>query len=169
MALPNSEKVGDIIRMLRSTEVKAAVTSGTKIGDMIKSGTKMRGREDSVVYKIPCTSCNKAYYGETKRGLNTRIRERKADLRHHRLTNAMVVHVDDSGHLPQWNRAEILHEGMDKKIRKSIEAAYITTCPNINNKAGSFTWAKSSANIALRDWLSQQANQDAALYARTPP
>ncbi|XP_069984507.1 uncharacterized protein [Penaeus vannamei] len=83
--------------------------------------TRQKQPEDnpnSAVYRIPCSGCDKAYFGETGRGFNTRINEHRADVRHHRASNAMAVHVDEPGHLPNWKEAEIIHGGTNKN-RKS--------------------------------------------------
>ena len=100
---------------------------------------------NSIVYQIPCGGCDTPYYGETGRGLNTRLNEHKADFRHHRLSNAMVVHSEKEGHLPRWKDAIILHQGFTKAKRKALEAATIATKPNINTKPGSLRLVKVTA------------------------
>ena len=55
------------------------------------------------------------HYGETYRGLTTRLKEHKANIRHHRTTNALVNHMDDKGHLPDWDNVKTLIKGKDKK------------------------------------------------------
>ena len=101
---------------------------------------------DSVVYKIPCGGCDTAYYGETGRGLQTRLYEHKADFRHHRLSNAMVVHSEKEGHLPRWKDATILHQGLAKSKRRAMEAAIIATSINNNTRPGSLRLSKVTAH-----------------------
>ena len=100
-----------------------------------------------VVYKIPCGGCNGAYFGESGRGIEQRIKEHKADLRYHRTTNSFVTHVDTDSHLPDWCRAETLHRGLNKRKRRALEAAYITTEENINISQGYFKLTKSVARL----------------------
>ena len=64
----------------------------------------------------------------------------------------MMGYIDEVGHLSEWTQASVLHKDLDKRTRKSVEAARITTHANINNKAGSFSWAKTAAEIMVRDW-----------------
>ena len=71
--------------------------------------------------------CSRVYYGETGRGLKTRMREHKGDLRNHRVSNAFVVHVDEAGHLPDWAGATSLKKDFTKTQRKIVEAAFIAT------------------------------------------
>ena len=58
----------------------------------------------------PCGGCRKKYVGETGRGLKTRVAEHKRDVMEHRVSNAMVLHVEESNHLPRWEGASILQE-----------------------------------------------------------
>ncbi|XP_069998530.1 uncharacterized protein [Penaeus vannamei] len=90
--------------------VKIAITSGEKIHDIVRDKKQPVNNPNSAAYRISCTSCNKAYFDETGRGFNTRINEHRADVRHHRTSNAIVVHVDEAGHLPIWKEAEVIHE-----------------------------------------------------------
>ncbi|XP_076057317.1 uncharacterized protein LOC143034858 [Oratosquilla oratoria] len=55
----------------------------TKVKDLI---TKKQGptKNNSVVYEVPCDGCDKKYIGEASRGLDTRIKEYQADVRHYR-------------------------------------------------------------------------------------
>ena len=36
------------------------------------------------------------------------------------LGNAIVVHVDEAGHLPKWENAKVLEKGMDRDIMECI-------------------------------------------------
>ena len=105
-----------------------------------------------MVYKIPCGGCNRAYFGETGRGIEQRIKEHKADLRYHRTTNSFVMHVDTDSHLPDWGRAETLHCGLNKRNRRALEAAYIITEDNINISQGYFKLSKSVARLIRGDF-----------------
>lgn len=47
--------------------MSAALRSGTKFAELVRNKWKRKTREDSIVCKMPCASCSKNYYGETKR------------------------------------------------------------------------------------------------------
>ena len=137
LVVPHSKHVENISQQL-SPEVKIVTSAGKKIGQIVKKKKSKKSNDDSVVYKIPCSKCDKAYYGETGRGLKTRIREHRNDLRNHRETKAIVIHADREGHLPDWNNAEALHSNLTKTERWLIEAAYIRTEEVTNVSQGFF-------------------------------
>ena len=61
-----------------------------------------------VVYKIPC-SCGKEYIGETKRMLETRLKEHKAATRRGEIEKSAVAeHAWKEDHPPLWDEVEIL-------------------------------------------------------------
>ena len=112
--------------------------------------------ENSIIYKIPCNNCDRAYYGESHRGLDKRLKEHRADVRYHRLTNALVHHIDDKGHLPKWERAEVLEKGLSKQQRKVIEALHITINSNINQRTGDIKWTACTAAFAAAERRTNQ-------------
>ena len=75
--------------------------------------------------QIPWGGCHKNYVGETGRGLKTRLAEHQRDVREHQLSNAMVLHMEESDHLPRWEGAAMLQECAGKQLRRATEAAYI--------------------------------------------
>ena len=140
-----TEKVASAVRPTISVVAK----TGTKIGNIARRN-KQHSNSDSVVYEIPCGTCNKKYYGESGRGLATRLKEHKADLRHHRTSNALVIHAEHTDHLPNWAEASALHSGHSKLERRAIEAAYITAEENMNTSSGFFRLAKPAAKFILK-------------------
>ena len=78
---PNSEAANHIARELETTGVRKAFTSGRKIGEMIAHKGDRKYNERSVVYQIPCGSCDKSYIGETGKGMGKRVSEHKRDFR----------------------------------------------------------------------------------------
>ena len=90
------------------------------------------------------------YFGESGRGLTTRLKEHQADLRHHRLSNALVVHAEQTDHLPNWDEASALHTGFSNLERRAIEAAYIATQDNLNTSSGFFRLATPAAQHILK-------------------
>ena len=91
--------------------------------------------------------------GETGRGLKTRLAEHKRDVREHRLSNAMVLHMEKSGHLPRWEGASILQECGGRQLRRATEAAYICLMDTTKTRAGFYTLSKCAAKMGLRKRL----------------
>ena len=59
MVLPNST-LADLIQHYVGTMVKIAVTSGTKIGDLITVKRPPHLMPDNDIYAIPCSVCDKS-------------------------------------------------------------------------------------------------------------
>ena len=125
LTVPMSHKAVKIDEMLNKNGIYVAKASGRKIGDIVKhkkvqnvnrpNNTNM----NSIVYRIPCGGCEASYIGESSRGLDTRLSEHRNDIRHHRTSNSLVLHIDSHGHLPNWQQVEILQKGLDKSLRKT--------------------------------------------------
>ena len=73
------------------------------------------------------------------------MQEHRRDVRAHRTSNSLVVHIDERGHLPKWDETQILSTGSSKTVRKVVEAAHIATRNNTNHRDGFVCLAKSTA------------------------
>ena len=104
-----------------------------------------KNSSNSVIYSIPCSGCLKSYIGETGRGLDIRIKEHKRDVRLHKTTNAMVLHIEECNHLPKWDDARILTKPKDRTLRRNLEAAFISVYPSVNTRSGFVSWSKTAA------------------------
>ena len=107
--------------------------------------------ENSIVYKIPCNGCEKVYIGETGRGIEKRLYEHKADVRKHNTSNSLVLHIEECHNLPKWGDVSIIEKGMNKKMRKALEAAHITINKVTNHRDGFMKWSRYAAQQALGD------------------
>ena len=103
-----------------------------------------------MVYRIPCGGCGKSYIGETYRGAAKRAEEHKRDLRNHQESNAIVQHVDDEGHLPNWSGMSNLCVGLNKQNRQAAEAAFISTMSNFNGNSGKVKLSRYTAQLILK-------------------
>ena len=148
--VPNSNLTRMLNKALRPTSVMIVNDTGKKVGQLIRPRIP-EGNDQSIIYKIPCSGCDKSYFGESHRGLTNRLREHRADVRNHRLSNALVSHIDQQGHLPNWEQAEVLEKGLSKRRRKITEALYIATTNNTNQKAGDIKWTKHTAAFAAKE------------------
>ena len=70
--MPNSKATENIAKELEKTGVKVALTSGTKTGDLFTQKKTSDQQNLSIVYQVPCGSCDKSYIGETGRGVGKR-------------------------------------------------------------------------------------------------
>lgn len=149
ISIPNSKHAETIANSLRASGSNIAIVTGRRVEHLTKK-RNTKQLTDSVVYKIPCSGpCQKAYIGETGRGLATRLKEHKRDVKNFDTKNALVPHMEECENLPNWSEAVIIQQGMSKSVRKAMEAAHILLDDTINVKSGFFTWAKAGASIAL--------------------
>ena len=118
---------------------------------MLTQAKNSSKRNNSVVYQVPCGTCEKSYIGETGRGMEQRLKEHKRDLRNDMDHSAFVVHARKTSHLPDWDGATTLASCKTKGNRKATEAAYIATNDTINTRVGFIKWAKSAAVFSIKN------------------
>ena len=116
--------------------LRIATPAQTKVGEMIKTSRSQHSPADSVIYKIPCgdESCNSAYYGQTSRGLKTRLREHRTGFMKGDQNNPFLKHAWETNHLPKWEKAEVVQKGISSKPKRLfLESTLIRTCKNLNS------------------------------------
>lgn len=151
ISIPNSKLATTIANRLEKTGVRVALTSGRKLKEMLGQRKDKSSHVNSVVYRVPCGVCDKSYIGETGRGIETRLKEHKRDLRYNREYSAFVDHADKTHHLPNWDGAAVVTSCKSKTNRKAIEAAYILLSDTINMRAGFIKWAKPAAVLSVSE------------------
>ena len=52
---------------------------------------------------------------EPGRWVKVRLKEHKSDIRFHRTSNAIVMHIDQCNHLPDWEGTRILEKNIKSK------------------------------------------------------
>ena len=87
--------------------------------------------------------------GETGRGLDIRLKEHRSDVKFHRVSNAIVLHIEKCNHLPDWDRTRILEKNVKKQTRKTLEAAHIISRNTFNSRSGFITWSAAAAKLAV--------------------
>ena len=85
------------------------------------------------------------------------------------MSDSIVVHIDKHNHLPDWDNTVILDKGSTKKVRKTIEAAYINTNDNINHREGFIKLAKTSSSIIIQEVMRPKKGQSQVVrFPRRP-
>ena len=70
-----------------------------------------------VVYQLPCSECESSYIGETKRPLETRLREHKTAIKRGEVQmSAVAEHAWTNQHKPLWGNARVLDIAANKTI-----------------------------------------------------
>lgn len=149
--MPNSKNIDIISRTLEKSDIQVATVTGKKIQEIVKHKESREDINDakSVVYEIPCKECQRTYVGETGRGVNVRLKEHKSDVKFHRTSNAIVLHIEQCNHLPDWENTKILEKNMKKSTRKILEAAHIITRDTFNSRNGFITWSSMAAKSTV--------------------
>ena len=89
------------------------------------------------VYKVPCDTCQGAYYGETIKTLNTRIEQHKADIRRYNHSNAIFLHITQQ-HAINWNNTKFIFSSNSKNLNRLVESFFIKYTKNFNISTGFF-------------------------------
>lgn len=117
----------DIRRICRRYNVTTVFKSGPTLRNQL---TRLKGRlpvnkQSGVVYKIPC-SCGKYYIGETKRRLETRLKEHKDACRNCNYEkSAIAEHAWTEHHPIKWSEATVIDNSNQQYILRIKEALHI--------------------------------------------
>lgn len=78
-----------LVKHFHYVNYKIGSTGDQRGRELVQEKIGMKN-EDSVVYRIPCSRCDCSHFGKTRKGLDTRTMEHRADVRHHHLSSALV-------------------------------------------------------------------------------
>ena len=74
----------------------------------IQKGQDLTKKMKKLVYKIPCSNCDKCYIGETNREKSTRMKEHKKDIRNSSESSHVAKHANKEKHSFEFENVEIL-------------------------------------------------------------
>ncbi|RLU19060.1 hypothetical protein DMN91_009418 [Ooceraea biroi] len=122
--------------ILRKCDFKVAYSVYKKLDMFIKRGKDKLLKKDKtgVVYRIKCMECEACYIGQTKRQLETRIKEHKNDIRKGENNWSVVsrYRVLDN-HDFDWDNVDIVHEERYLRKREIAEMIFIKRDANAIN------------------------------------
>ena len=135
---PYHPKANRMFKMLKNKYDIDTVFKKTKtLGNILKHSNRARTdklNQQHTVYKIPC-QCPKAYFGESKRKMGTRLKEHQnqcklADKTHKVKKDSyndtgLPLHPKKEHHEFQWEQATILEIERDVNRRRLLEAIHI--------------------------------------------
>jgi hypothetical protein len=144
-------------RVLKQHKIGTTYRPINKISQMIVHPKDKITQEDKcgVVYRIPCSNCERVYIGETGRKLSTRLSEHKKDYetsrsagvstRSIRLSSASEIHKSaitdhmlQQNHLPNWTDIKILSQDENNNTRRIRESIWIRKEKNMNRDEGAY-------------------------------
>jgi len=137
ITLPYIKDLSDNIKnSLLKVGVKVLYTVPKKLNSLIKRGKDKipKLNKTEVVYQIKCKNCDFSYIGQTKRHLNTRIKEHKNNIKIHESNHSVVSkHRVEFKHDFDWDNPTILHTEKHTKKRELAEMFYIKKTNNTLN------------------------------------
>lgn len=92
--MPHTDLTDDLRRVLFGNNIQVVADTGRKIKDLVSRKTEGTKEKKSIVNEMPCSGCDNRYYNESSSGLDTRLKEHKADLKYHQENSALVNHMD---------------------------------------------------------------------------
>ncbi|XP_024892886.1 uncharacterized protein LOC112468084 [Temnothorax curvispinosus] len=123
-------------RTMRDAEFRVLLTIPKRLDCIIKRGkdTLPNLKQTELIYEIDCANCNAAYIGQTKRHLETRVKEHFCDIRKN-IDNHSVVskHRLTHNHDFNWQQPKILYKERHFKKREISEMFFIKKCDSAIN------------------------------------
>ena len=103
----------DIRRVCRKFNIRVVFKSGRTLRSMLTKvkDTLPLGKQSNVVYRIPC-SCGQVYIGETKRRLETWLKEHRDTCERGMMEKSAVAeHAWENHHPIDWEETTVLDHG----------------------------------------------------------
>ena len=89
-----------------------------------------------VVYEVPCKDCDFVYVGQTKRDLNSRLKEHQRAIKQQKLENsALCDHVILFDHVIDWAKSRILKTESNFCKRLTAKSWFILFRPKVINRS----------------------------------
>ncbi|EZA61674.1 hypothetical protein X777_10506 [Ooceraea biroi] len=118
----------NIERILRGVGFKVLFTIPKKLDRMIRRGkdTLPKDKQTNVVYRINCLQCDASYVGQTKRHVETRLKEHRADVKKVVSDQSVVSkHRLTFNHEFDWSDPDVLHRDAFNRRREIAEMYFI--------------------------------------------
>ena len=118
-----------IANILKKKDIRVVFAPPNSVKNLLnKAKDLVDPRNHKGVYKIPC-SCGEAYIGETRRSIETRLKEHSADLRYDRIkSSAIGEHSHNTKHHICLENSKVLAIVPNYYKRKICEATKIEKC-----------------------------------------
>jgi len=128
LTLPFVKNASDDIRGIVKNCVDVIYTIPKKLNMFIKNGKDRLTpqQKTEIVYKISCKDCDQVYIGQTKRHLETRMKEHRNNIKNPSGNYSVVTeHRLSCNHDFEWDKPEILHMEKNRRKREIAEMFFI--------------------------------------------
>ena len=152
ISLPNGKFLNNYVKPLfRANNCRVVTNSQSTIRrKLVHNRPPQPPDACGVVYKIPCKNCDLCYFGQTGRGLEVRLGEHKADVRHKRNKNACYKHTFLKNHSIDWENSKALYKSNSLQNRLVVESTLINSQQNFNNMRSTLNIEKLASKIILK-------------------
>ena len=138
VVLPYVDSISHLLRRrLEKHDIRVVFKSDTTLRNQLvhPKDPVLPDRRDGVVYKIPCSTCDKVYIGETGRPVGERMREHRRDVQHRRTdSSAVAEHAWNAEHHPGWDKISCVAHDKHWYTRRVKEAIQIRLHSNNINR-----------------------------------
>jgi len=128
LLIPYIKDISNGIKRAVGNGIDIIYTIPKKLNHIIKKGKdKLNTKSNTeIVYKIGCKDCDKVYIGQTKRHLETRIKEHKNNIKNPSGNYSVVTnHRLSEEHDFKWDEPIILHKERNRRKREIAEMFFI--------------------------------------------
>ncbi|XP_077276910.1 uncharacterized protein LOC143905375 [Temnothorax americanus] len=118
----------NVERTMRGVKFKTLLTIPKKLDCIIRKGKDRLQpyKQTELVYEIDCVNCDSCYIGQTKRHLETRIKEHRSDVKKHFDNHSVVTkHRLSQNHDFDWQNPKILYKEKHFRKREISEMFFI--------------------------------------------
>merc|ERR1711942_87142 len=151
LILPNNNISTELGKHLYMEGLRIANTTSDTIRQLLNKPKHVYIDPEAGIYQIPCSTCDKSYFGQTSRSISKRIAEHKRDLKYDVRNNSIVKHSLEENHSPDFGKARIIKYANNLRLRQILESAIISTYRNYNHRPGAYNLAKNISNKILEE------------------
>ncbi|XP_069935627.1 uncharacterized protein [Cherax quadricarinatus] len=150
IVLPCGDVATNTRRALAMSNINVSTINTSSIKDLTTKRSPTPLTSTAGVYTIPCGFCPKKYVGETGRDLAVRLNEHRNASNRDDVRYACVIHRDSTGHLMNWNEAQLVLTEPDLRRRRCLEASLIAVTDTIERNTGNYKISKTLAYMILK-------------------
>jgi len=128
LTVPYTGRLSNDIKRIVKNFVDVRFSIPKKLDTLIRKGKDKLDdcRRTEVVYQIECKDCDQVYIGQTKRHLETRVKEHKNNIKNPSGNFSVVTnHRVSLHHEFDWDKTRILHKERNRKKREIAEMFFI--------------------------------------------
>jgi len=136
LVVPYIRGISNGIKRIVKNFMEVRFTIPKKLDLLIKKGKDKLdiGQNTGVVYRIDCKDCDQVYIGQTKRHLETRVKEHMNNIKNPSGNYSVVTnHRLSVNHDFKWDKPNILYKERNRRKREIAEMFFIKKYKKTNN------------------------------------